>query len=296
METEIIKITKEFVRELLPKRVLNSNKGTYGSVLNIAGCLNYPGAAMLSSISALKVGAGKVTLGTTSSVIPIVASNYPEVTFINLGENDFFGIPKDGIKYFPKDMNYSAISIGCGLGLLGGTKEFALSFLDKNQESNTPIIIDADGINALSSSNFKKELPLNSIITPHPLELSRLLKVSVTEIQSDRISYAIMASKQFDCIVLLKGYETVIAIPNGRVFINTTGNSALAKAGTGDVLTGMIAGFSAQGLKLEDATCLAAYLHGLSGEIASFRHSEYSVLASNVIESIPIAIKEIMEF
>src|SRR5699024_2196122 len=130
-------------------------------------------------------------------------------------------------------------------------KNFITSFLQSNMDSQTPIIIDADAINTLASTN-KKLFPLNSIITPHPLELSRLLDVDVKEIQSNRLKWAWEASKSFDCIVLLKGHESVIAVPNGKIFINPTGNSALSKAGAGDVLTGIIAGLCAQGASLEN--------------------------------------------
>ena len=289
----ITNLNKEIVAKFLPQRVQISNKGTYGNVLNIAGSMFYPGAAYLSSISALKVGAGASMLATATDVIPIVAANSPDITFLDLGQSPLGTIPKDGIKYLNGVANSHAISIGCGLSTLGGTKSFVMSFLKNNIDSQTPIIIDADAINILASEN-KKAFPLNSIITPHPLELSRLLEVDVKEIQSNRVKWAWEASKYFDCIVLLKGHESIIAIPNGKIFINPTGNSALSKAGAGDVLTGMIAGFCAQGTALENAACLAAYLHGLCGEIASRTQGEYSVLASNLPNVIPMAIKEIL--
>ena len=288
----ITKLSKEIVSKFLPQRVQISNKGPYGNVLNIAASMFYPGAAYLSSISALKVGAGAAMLATASDVIPLVAANSPDITFLDLGQSPLGTIPKDGLKYLGSVANSHAISIGCGLSTLGGTKNFVSAFLQANIDSQTPIIIDADAINILASTH-KKAFPLNSVITPHPLELSRLLDVDVKEIQSNRVKWAWEASKSFDCIVLLKGHETIIAIPNGKIFINPTGNSALSKAGAGDVLTGMIAGLCAQGASLENAACLGAYLHGLCGEIASRTQGEYSVLASNLPNIIPMAIKEI---
>lgn len=290
---QITKLTKEIVAKFLPQRVQISNKGTYGNVLNIAGSMFYPGAAYLSSISALKVGAGAVMLASATDVIPLVASNSPDITFLDLGQSDLGTIPKDAMKYLDGVANSHAISIGCGLSTLGGTKNFVLNFLTKQANSQTPIVIDADALNTLSGAQ-RKVFPLNSIITPHPLELSRLIGVDVQEIQANRVKWAWEAAKHFDCMILLKGHETVIAIPNGKVFINPTGNSALSKAGAGDVLTGMITGFCAQGATLENAACLAAYLHGLCGEIASKTQGEYSVLASNLPNVIPMAIKEIL--
>lgn len=284
-------ITKTFAASLLPIRDNNSNKGTFGNVLNIAGSYCLPGAATLSSLSALKAGAGRVMLATTTTTIPIVAANSPDITFLDLGENDFGTIPKNSLKQIQLVANPNVFSIGCGLGVDKDNSEFVLAFLKAHIQASIPIVIDADAINIISM--FKKPvLPLNSIITPHPLELSRLLKVSVDEIQSDRVKWAWEAAKRFDCIVLLKGYRTIIAVPNGEIYKNSTGNSALAKAGTGDVLTGMIAGFCAQGMNLENSACLAAYLHGLSGDIASKTLTQYSVLASNLINFIPQAIKE----
>lgn len=292
MENGILtqKLTRDYIKNLLPLRPINSHKGTFGTVLNIAGSLQFPGAGYLSSIAALKVGCGLVTLATATSVIPCVASIAPEITYLNLGESDYFSVPKDGNKYIQNGAN--AISIGCGLGLLGGTKEFILNFLSKNENNLTPIIIDADGINAISSA-FIKKIPLNSVITPHPAELSRLIKVPVEEIQEHRVMYAWEAAKKFECMVILKGYETVIAVPNGKIFVNTTGNSSLAKAGSGDILTGMIAGFAAQGLKLEDASCLAVYIHGLAGEIAGQAYSPRCTLATNILSGISATIKEL---
>ena len=126
------------------------------------------------------------------------------------------------------------------------------------------------------------------------MELSRLMGIDVKEIQQNRAKWAWEASKEFDCIVLLKGHESVIAIPNGKIYINHTGNSALAKAGTGDVLTGMIAGFTAQGLALEEATCCAVFVHGIAAEIASKSMTEYCVLASDLLKYIPLALKAII--
>ena len=284
---------KEIILNLLPKRVQNSHKGTYGHVLNIAGSTQFTGAAYLSSIASLRVGAGYTMLASCSDVISTISSMCPDITFLDLGQSNYGTIPKDSLKYISAIANYDVVSIGCGLNLIGGVKDFILNFIKKNCKSYTPIIIDADAINTLSEAN-NFSFPLNSVITPHPLELSRLLGVDVQEIQQNRAKWAWEASREFDCIVLLKGHESVIAIPNGKIFINHTGNSALAKAGSGDVLTGMIAGFCAQGLSLESAVCTAVYMHGLTSEIASKVMSEYCVLASDLVKYIPYAFKTIL--
>ena len=286
---KITNLTKDYIKPLLPERPKDGNKGTFGSVLNIAGSLELPGAAVLSSLAALRAGAGKVWLASTSSVIQITAAQAPDITYIDLGENNLGTLPKDAWKFIEDD--YDAVSIGCGLGVDADTTNFLNNFLKNYLESQTPVIVDADAINILAVQK-RPALPLNSIITPHPLELSRLTDIEVEEIQKDRVKATWEAAKHFDCIVLLKGQESVIAVPNGEIYVNTTGNSALAKAGTGDVLTGMIAGFCAQGVNLEKSAALSVYLHGLAGEIAAKSLTEYGVLASNLLNYVPQAIKE----
>ncbi len=290
-DENFIRTDRNYIKNLLPPRPKNGNKGTFGTVLNFAGSIYYSGAAYLSSIAALKVGCGLVRLASENEVISRISVLSPDITFINLGENEYGTLSKDSLKYIKNLKRPNAISIGCGLTTFPPAKEFVLKFLESHLNSDTPIVIDADAINILACEN-KKPVPLNSVITPHPLELSRLLKVDADEIENNRIKFAKKASGQFDCIVVLKGKNTVISTPNGNTFVNSTGNTALSKGGSGDVLTGMIAGFAAQGMKLEDACVLACYLHGKAGEIASYKLSEYSVLASDLVNFIPNAIKE----
>lgn len=291
-EENFIKIDKQLAKKLLPERPQNSNKGTFGTVLNIAGSSYYSGAAYLSSVAALKIGAGLMRLASESETISRISVMLPDATLVDLGENEYGTIPKNAMKTLKNINNPSAISIGCGLTTFPPVKEFVLKFLKEYIDSSIPIIIDADAINILAEEK-NKLIPLNSAITPHPLELSRLIDVEVKEIQADRVKWAEYASKNLDCIVVLKGKNTVISIPNGKTFVNTTGNSSLAKGGSGDVLTGMITGLTSQGLKLEDACVLGCYLHGLAGELASIKLTEYSVLSSNLIDYIPYAIREL---
>jgi len=289
----LIEITQDLVKDFLPKRSEFSNKGTFGSVLNIAGSFNYTGAAYLSSISALRVGAGLVTLAAPESIIPVIASMSADITYYDLDETSFGTISKEALKYMPQIEHYKAVSIGCGISRDSSTVQFVHSFFKDVKSKDIPFVIDADALNAISTGFFK-HIPSNSVITPHPLELSRLLKVPVEEIEKDRIAFALNASEKFSCITLLKGHETVVATPSGKVYLNKTGNSALAKAGMGDVLTGMIAGFCAQGVALENSVCLSAYLHGLCGEMASKDMTEYGVLASMIPNYIPRSIMTLL--
>ena len=290
-ETEI---TIDLAKKLLPKRQQNSHKGTFGKILNIAGCENYQGAAYLSSLAPLKTGAGLVTLATIENVINNLASSCPWITFIKLKDYKKQCIHPNAFKTLtPIINNYNVFSIGSGLSNTPKTQKFVnevLEYLKKNQNKT---VIDADAINVLA--NTTKQLPKNSIITPHPLELSRLINIPFEDIQKDRIKYAKYTAEKLNCTVVLKGNKTIICTDKSEIFINTTGNSSLAKAGSGDVLTGIISGLLAQDLSPQDASILGVFLHGLCGELASQDLTEYSVLATDQIKYIPKAIKKIME-
>jgi len=183
--------------------------------------------------------------------------------------------------------------IGPGIGTETATIDFISDFCIQASNRGLKCIFDADALNCISKLP-EINLPLDSILTPHPKELARLLKKPVEEILNDRITNVIEAAQKFNCIVILKGARTLIAEPDGTLYINPTGNSALATAGTGDVLSGMIAGFVAQNLSLIDASILATFLHGLAGEIAAEELTEYSTTALNIIDYIPEAIKQLV--
>lgn len=280
-------INIKLASKLLPERTDNSHKGTFGKVLNIAGSKMYSGAALLSSLSALKVGAGYVSLACIEEIIDRIASLSPEITFIPLKSTNKGTISNNN--EIENLYTYDVISIGCGLTTNNETMDFTKDFL-KQINKKQKLIIDADGINILA--NFKDGTHLkNAIITPHPKELARLLNVSVAEIIDNRKKYARITSQTFECITILKGHNSIIT-DGEKVYQNTTGNSALAKAGSGDVLTGIIAGLLAQKMELLEAGILGTYLHGLAGDIASKDLTKYSVLATDVIKYIPQAIKE----
>lgn len=282
-------IDRKAVQGLLPVRPEDSNKGTFGKVLNIAGSRNLTGAAYLSSLAALKIGAGYVTLACPQSIIQIIATMLPEVTFLPLEETENGSISKTNSI---KDLyQYNVISIGCGITTNKETKSFVFDILNGLNKTQK-VIIDADGINILA--NHKGEISLkNAIITPHPKELSRLLNVPLEEIVTNREKYARITSQTYECITVLKGHNSIVT--NGEVILyNKSGSSALAKAGTGDVLTGIIAGLLAQKMKPFEAAILGTFLHGLSGEYAQNDLTKYSVLATDVIKYLPNAINEII--
>ena len=282
-------INKKVAGALIPKRKQNSNKMTFGKILNIAGSRKYVGSALLSSLAALKSGAGYVSLASVDEVLSAISVYAPEVTHLRLNSNEMGSISENNT--INDLISYNVISVGCGITTDESVKKFLFGLLPQISDKQK-LIIDADAINIIAS--HKGEITLKkSIITPHPKELSRLLNVSVAEINDNREKYARITSQTFDCVTVLKGNGTIVT--NGeKIYINQSGNSALAKAGTGDVLTGIIAGMLAQGLSPIDAAISSVFLHGLSGDMASSHFTEYCVLASDVITYLPYAFKEII--
>lgn len=269
----------EQVKKLLPLRPKNSHKGTFGHVLNIAGSTFYTGAAYFSSVSALKVGCGLVTLASAATVLRTVAALSPDIIFM----------PVKKLKNIQK---FQAISIGCGLSNEKNAVKIFKKTMTLLKDSDIPVVIDADGLNILSK--LKINLPGNIVLTPHPKELARLLDVEVEKILSEPEVFAKKCSEKYNCTTVLKLHKTIVTDNLGNIYVNNTGNSALSHGGSGDVLTGMITGFLAQNTKPFEACCLAVYLHGLIGELASKDLTEYSTLASDLINYIPKAFKTII--
>lgn len=274
----------------LPSRPAYSNKGTFGKLLNVAGCGSYIGAAILSSRAAMRIGTGIVTLASTEYVIGAAAAAMPECVYLPLHQDDRGYIYGANAKIIAEEaQSSSAVAIGCGMGNNENTADI-VRFLLKS--GNCPIILDADGINCISDNiNVLKDNDRPIILTPHPGEFARLLGISVPEVQADRLRLARKFARDTGTILLLKGMNTVIAAPDGTVTVNPTGNNALSKAGCGDVLTGIIAGLAAQGVKPYDAAVLGAYLHGKCADELVKTKSPASVLASELVDSLQFTVK-----
>ena len=278
-------LTDASCRECLPKRAPSSHKGTFGRLLNIAGSLRYCGAAVLSTRAALKTGAGLTTLAAPESVIKLVAGSLIESTFLPLPEKSD-GFVNGGVEnaFYEILPQMSAVMIGCGLGNNENTQKIT-EYVIRN--AGCPIIIDADGINSISSNiNVLKERTGAVVLTPHPMEFSRISGLSIEAIRRDRVGAAVKFSREYGVIVVLKGANTVIT-DGTRVFVNTSGNPALAKGGSGDVLCGMIGGLIAQGLEPLQAAVCAVYCHGFAAEWVSSDIPQACVLASDIIEALP---------
>lgn len=290
----MIRLTQELIKRILPSRSPDSHKGDYGHTLVIAGSKQFTGAAILCSTGCLRSGSGLTTLAFPEQLdIQITKRLPPEVMTLHLpgSENSISPKATKVITDFVDKRKISSIAFGCGISTESATKIFTERFLTKN---GTPIVIDADGLNNIQRNvKILKQLKSKTILTPHPAELSRLTKIPVENIQKNRENVAKKFAKEHNLICILKGYETVITDGND-VFVNTTGNPGMATGGSGDVLTGMIAGFIGQTESLMDAVCLGVYLHGLAGDFAAKEKTQISMLPTDLIEKIPSAIKTVL--
>lgn len=281
----------------IPPRKKSSHKGNFGKLLNIAGSEQYMGAALLSTKAALKTGVGIVTLASVREVCRAIAPAVPEAVFIPLyADADGFADSEAAETITSRLLGYNAVALGCGLGIAPHTWDLVESVL---KNCVCPIILDADGIYLLSlninvlKENDRSFSQSKIVITPHPMEFSRLTGLSVQEIQSDRIRHTLEFAKTWNVITVLKGVNTVTASPDGRVFVNTTGNAGLAKGGSGDVLTGMIASFTAQGVRPLEAALLGVYLHGLSAEYLAENVALTGLMPNDVADFLPFLMKEL---
>lgn len=290
-------LTDDWVRSILPKRLLGANKGTFGRVLVVAGSINYIGAAYLACSGAMRVGAGLVTLAVASSLQPIPASKLTEVTYLPLPEASPGIISTEAASLLHQELKkYDVLLIGCGLGQNPSVIRFVKSILLGRKPVLLPLVLDADAINTLARvRNWWQKLSDNVILTPHPGEMARLIGVSVDEVQSDRIRLARKVAKEWHKTVVLKGAYTVVATPDGRCRVAPFANPGLASAGTGDVLSGVIAGLVAQGLSLSDAAAAGVYLHGKAGDQVRDKLGDAGMIATDLLSELPLAIKRLKQ-
>ena len=273
--------------KLLPSREETGHKGTFGRIGIIGGSRGMEGAPFLSGHASLKTGAGLVKLAVPENILPTISSFAPELITYGLPDDNRGIIKNDfsSVKEFLKDQK--VVAVGPGIGRTETVSEIVNQIL---QYFEGPVVVDADGINVLNQDILKdREAPL--ILTPHPGEMSRLINQEIQQIQNNRISTARDFALKYNVYLVLKGAATIIAFPNGQVYINPTGNEGMATAGSGDVLTGMITGLISQKMDYGQAIVLAVYLHGLAGNFARNRLSSYSLNAGDIIEYIPEAFK-----
>lgn len=279
---------------LIPMRLSSANKGSCGRVSIIAGSKGMTGAAALSALGALRSGAGLVTALTPSSEQPILAVKLTEAMTVPLPHENGVISAAAADTVLESIQNADAVVFGPGLGKGRGI----LPLLERIiTEFTKTLIIDADGINALSANidilNRKK---CSVILTPHPGEMSRLSGLSISEIQSARIKTAEDFADRFDVTVALKGEGTVVAARGGKTAVNPSGNCGMATGGTGDVLSGVVAALAAQGCTPYNSAVLGVYLHGLAGDIAAAEKGVHGLIASDLCGALPAAFLETLKF
>ena len=293
LQTEML--TGPLVDTLLPQRPLNSNKGTFGKVMLLCGSLPYPGSAYLAGSAAGRIGAGLVTLAVTEQMLPIYASSLHETTFVILPDEQAGSIER--VTTLLKHLEgYRALLIGPGLGQSPYIREVILQVLEHLRglpdDDRPQLIVDADGLNNLSAlERWWSLLPAGTVITPHPGEMGRLCDgVHVSGGNIDRLELARSKAKEWQVTLVLKGACTIIVEPGGHTRLNWLANPALATAGTGDVLAGMIAGLLAQKVSPFDAASAGVYLHTAAAELVSTELGHTGLLASDLLPQIPRAI------
>lgn len=302
---------EEMVTALLPERPVSSHKGTFGTALITAGSVNYTGAALLSGFAAYRIGAGLVTLAVPSPLHAALAGQFPEATWVLL-PHELGVISRNAAEVLAKNLKRAtALLIGPGFGMEDTTREFIESLLtgksgakkpnarigfvpgqsEKQEDSDSqlpPMVFDADGLKLLAKiGNWHRLLPSPAVLTPHPGEMSALTGLSIEEIQKDRQGIALRFAKEWGHVVVLKGAFTAVAAPDGRLTIVPVASPALARAGTGDVLAGLIVGLRAQGLDAFDAAVAGAWIHAQAGLYAAEAlGTSASVLAGDVLDSV----------
>lgn len=276
---------------ILPPRPTHSHKGTYGRVFVAAGSVGMTGAAALTSAGALRAGAGLVTLGTPKNLNPILEVKLTEVMTLPLPETAEGSLALEAkIDIIEAiERTKSVLAIGPGLSQHPETVSLVHSVI---RESDTPTVIDADGINALArSTDILSSLSPQTVLTPHPGEMARLLGGTIEALERDRIGLAQRFAQDHNVTLVLKGAPTVVAREDGEVWINSTGNAGMATGGMGDVLTGLIAGLMAQKISVFDAAVLGVYLHGLAADLVAEKIGLHGLMAGDVLNNVPEAIK-----
>jgi hydroxyethylthiazole kinase-like uncharacterized protein yjeF len=286
-------ITARDIAPLVGPRPADSNKGNFGNVLVIGGSLGKSGAAAMAAFSALRTGAGLSTAAIPLSVLPTVAGFHPELMTEPLEETKAGSISRNALEHIEElAKNKTVLAIGPGVSRNSETAECVRALV---RTATIPIVLDADGLNAFEGQSSElngagREL----VITPHPGEMARLAGCSIADVQRDRLKIARAFAADHNLIVVLKGNRTLIAKPDGEVWVNTTGNPGMATGGTGDILTGMVAGMMAQHpSKVFEAVIAAVHLHGLAGDVAEETMGEHSLVATDLITALPEAFKRV---
>ncbi len=288
-EVNCFLIEEEDVKALFPTRIRTSHKGDYGHLCIICGSPGKTGAGIMAAEAALRVGTGLVTLFVPESLNPTFETSTVEAMSLPLPDNEGFLSP-EAYETIKKELERkSAIAIGPGLGQHEGTGLLLRRIIESTA---LPMVIDADGINLIAKDPSiweRRRAPI--ILTPHPGEFSRLTGIPTTEVNERRLEIALEWAEKLNVIIVLKGASTIVATPEGKAFVNPTGNPGMASGGSGDVLTGIIGGLLAMGIEPVAAAAGGVFLHGLCGDVAAKEVGEYPLTATDMIDALPFIIK-----
>ncbi|WP_243450103.1 NAD(P)H-hydrate dehydratase [Neobacillus terrae] len=285
-------MTETLAKEFLPVRPAYGHKGTFGHVLVLGGSRSFVGAPIFTAKAALNAGAGLVTLGVPESIYPLAAIQSPESLFLPLYEEEgHFAL--NAIDQIKQSLNkIKAIAVGPGMSRFTGGEEWMRSLF--SSLNGQPIVVDADGLYLIKNSlDIVRQYQGNVIFTPHPGEMAVLLNLSVNDVEKNRIEIANNFAKENNIYLLLKGHRAIIASPDGDIYINPLGHDALGKGGSGDVLTGIVSAFLAQGASPIQALVSASYLHAKTGEEKAKTLSHYGVNPPDLIDGIREELKRL---
>ncbi len=282
-------ITARDFASLIQPRPAESNKGNYGHVFVVGGSFGKAGSAAMAGMAVLRTGAGLSTIATPKSVLPTVAGFHPEVMtepLAETGEGTIAEAALEPVEELAKGK--TVLAIGPGISRVPETADFVRSLV---QQSQVPIVLDADGLNAFQGrADELNGKGRTLVITPHPGEMARLASCSIPDVQEDRLGVARKFARGHDLIVVLKGNRTLVVQPDGEAWVNATGNPGMSTGGTGDILTGMVAGLIAQHPKeVLSAVCAAVHLHGLAGDVMLKKVGEHSMVATDLLRGLPQA-------
>ena len=289
-------INPTWVRQRLPPRPKDGHKGSYGHALIVGGCINYPGAPCLAAGAALRSGTGLVTLAVPQSIYAMT-SKLTEAIHFPLPDNNLGSLHSQALATLTDALpGYTSIAIGCGMGRSDPTKRFLQEFLLSENAPKQPLLIDADALNILAESpDWWRRIPQPAVVTPHPGEMSRLTGLPTREIQSRRTETAREYARKWGHVVVLKGAFTVVANPGGPTRISPFANPLLSVGGTGDVLSGIIAGLLAQGMTPATAAACGVYLHGAAAESLRPTFGDRGATATDIINALPRVTRAILE-
>ena len=278
---------------MMPPRAARSNKGDFGRVLCICGSVGMAGAAFLSAKAAYRTGAGLVEIFTHENNRVALQSSLSEAIVTVYTEQYDASVLLDAIE------RADAVVIGCGLGISPTSRTILSDALHELDGRNIPLVIDADAINLLSRNRSLLKYAKGAVLTPHFMEASRLLDTPIEELLCHTAEVALKISRRFDAVCVMKDHESAVSDGSESIYLNKSGNSGMATGGSGDVLSGILGGLLAQNAKAKvklsplEAVSLGVYIHGLAGDAAALRLGEYSLMASDIIDSIPTVLKQI---